>query len=116
MPVASRLKAFFAYLLFALGAAVVLLVSRNDRFAAFHARQSLLLTAVALITPLAWVVIAYPISWIPLLGPPIASATFGLVIAAFLALVVAWVMGMVYALRAQERKLPLVGGLGKRRR
>jgi uncharacterized membrane protein len=114
MPMSSRIKAFLAYLFLALGAILVLLISRKDRFAVFHARQSLILTGAALLTLVVWVVIAYPLSWIPLLGPPLASGTFGLVIAAFAALIVAWVLGMVYALRAKEKRVPLIGNTVKR--
>lgn len=114
MPAGSRIKAFLAYLLLAIGAGAVLLFSRNDRFAAYHARQSLVLTLVAVLTPFAWVLVAYPLSWIPLFGPPAASATFGLVIATFIVLFVAWIAGMVFALRAQTREVPLVGALAKR--
>ena len=114
MPTSSRIKAFLAYLFLALGGVLVLLFSRKDRFAVFHARQSLILTGVAILTVVGWFVVAYPLSWIPLLGPPLASGTFGLVIAAFAALIVGWVMGMVYALRAKERRVPLIGNLVKR--
>lgn len=111
MPMSSRLKAFLAYLFLALGGALVLLFSRKDHFAVFHARQSLTLTAAAILTLVVWILVAYPLSWIPFVGPVLASSTFGLVIAAFAVLIVGWVMGMVYALRAKERHVPLIGGL-----
>jgi uncharacterized membrane protein len=110
----SRLKAFLAYLFLALGGAVVLLFGRKDHFAVFHARQSLTLTVAAILTLLAWILVAYPLSWIPLAGPVLASSTFGLVIATFAVLIVGWVMGMIYALRAEERRVPLIGNLVKR--
>jgi len=114
MPASSRTKAFAAYLFFALGAILVLLLSRKDRFAVFHARQSLILSGAALLAVTIWVVLAYPLAWIPLLGPPLASSTFGLVIAAFIMLIVLWAMGMVYALQAKEKRVPLIGNAVKR--
>ena len=114
MPIGSRIKAFVAYLFFALGAALVLLFSRKDQFAVFHARQSLILTGVGILSVFVWVLVAYPLAWIPYFGPVAASATFGLVIAAFIALAVGWIMGMVNALRAETKRLPMVGNLVKR--
>lgn len=114
MPMSCRLKAFLAYLFLALGGALVLLFSRKDHFAAFHARQSLTLTAAAVVTILGWILVAYPLSWIPFAGPILASSTFGLVIASFAVLFVCWVMGMIYAVRAEERRVPLIGNLVKR--
>lgn len=110
----SRLKAFLAYLFLALGGALVLLFSRKDQFAIFHARQSLTLTGAAVLTVLFWLLVAYPLSWIPFAGPVLASSTFGLVIAAFALLIVGWILGMIHALRAQERRVPLIGSLVKR--
>ena len=114
MPMGSRIKAFVAYLFFALGATLVLLFSRKDRFAVFHTRQSLILTGVAVLTVLLWIVVAYPLAWIPYFGPVAASATFGLVIATAIGLAVAWIVGMANALRAETKRLPMVGNLVKR--
>ena len=47
MSMSSRIKAFLAYLFLALGGVIVLLLSKNDRYDAFHARQSIALTIVA---------------------------------------------------------------------
>lgn len=114
MPFGSRIKAFLAYLFLAVGGLIILLFNRKDRFAAFHARQSVLLTVVAILGPLVWVLCAYPVSFIPFVGPILASASFALVIALFMALIIAWIVGMVFALRAQPKFVPFFGELTKR--
>jgi uncharacterized membrane protein len=114
VSISSRIKALLAYLFLALGGALVLLFSRKDQFAVFHARQSLILTAAAILMVLLWLLVAYPLSWIPFAGPVLASSTFGLVIAAFALLIVGWIMGMIHALRAEEQRVPLIGNLVKR--
>lgn len=114
MPLSSRIKAFFAYLFLAVGGLLVLLFSRKDQFAVYHARQSIVITVVAIAAPIVWAVPAYLIAFIPFIGPLIASASFTLVIAIFIALLVAWITGLVYALRAIPKSVPFFGDLVKR--
>ncbi len=114
MSFASRVKAFLAYLFLAVGGLVILLFNRKDRFAAFHARQSVFLTIVAIVGPVVWALCAYPISFVPFIGPILASASFALVIALFMALVIAWITGMIFALRAQPRFIPFFGEYTRR--
>lgn len=114
MPLSSRIKAFFAYLFLAVGALLVLLFSRKDRFAVYHARQSIVITVVAIAAPVVWAVPAYLVAFIPFVGPILAAASFTLVIAAFIALFVAWVSGLVYALQAAPKPVPFFGDLAKR--
>ena len=114
MSFASRIKAFLAYLFLAVGGLIILLFNRKDRFAVFHARQSVLMTVVAIVGPLAWALCAYPLSFVPYVGPILASASFALVIALFMALVIAWIAGMIFALRAQPRLVPFFGEYTKR--
>jgi uncharacterized membrane protein len=111
----SRYLAFVAYLLSLPGALVVLLVRRDDAFAAYHARQSLAIAIAAIVTPLAWAVIAWLCAWIPLVGAVIGLSLFALVIAAYVGLAVSWVAGMVFALRGLARPVPLVGARATRR-
>jgi len=114
MPMSSRIKAFVAYLFLALGAILILLISRDDRYSAFHARQSIALTLVAILAPLVWAPIAYVVSFIPFAGPILASASFGLVIALGMVLTIVWLIGMMHALRADADPLPFVGGVAAR--
>jgi uncharacterized membrane protein len=96
------------------GALVVLLARRNDAFAVFHARQSLALAIAALITPLAWAMLAWGLAWIPLAGAMLGVILFALVLAALIGFAYSWIMGMVYSLRGAIRTIPLVGKLAVR--
>jgi uncharacterized membrane protein len=114
MPLTSRLKAFFAYLFLAVGGIVILAISRNDRFAAFHARQSVAITLVAIIGSAVLTGICYLIAMIPSVGAVLASASFALVICLLLAMLYAWIAGMINALRANFVSAPFVGGFAAR--
>lgn len=105
----KRTLAFLAYLLSILGWLYVLLFRRRDKLAVYHAKQSLGLTLIAMAASVAWALGAWILSWIPLVGPLVAAATFSLVILTYAFLGVAWIIGMVYALQAKTKPLPLVG-------
>jgi uncharacterized membrane protein len=105
----SKYFALGAYVLSIIGALIVLLVRRNDRFAVFHAKQSIGLALAAVVLLLGWGVTAWVLTWIPYLGFTFAMALFALVIAGWLALAVCWIMGMRNALQAREQPLPFIG-------
>ena len=110
----SKHLAFLAYLLSIPGWFYVLLFRRNDKFAVYHARQSMTLTIFALAAPAAWAVVAWVLTWIPLAGSFVGVTLFSLVIAAYVFLGVAWILGMVYALQAKMKPLPVIGGWAER--
>ena len=110
----KRHLAFLAYLLSILGWLYVLLFHRKDEFAAYHAKQSLGLTIIAIGVLVVWTVVAWIVSWLPLAGPIIAVALFSLVIATYIVLAMSWVTGMVYALQAKAKPIPVVGGWAQR--
>jgi uncharacterized membrane protein len=105
----SRYLAFLSYLLSLPGALFVLLTRRDDRFAVYHARQSLTLAIIGLAAPLIWVVVAWALAWIPLIGGMLGVILFALVIATYVGLLFSWIAGMVYSLKGQVRPLPLFG-------
>ena len=109
MSRSSRYLAFFAYLLSLPVALFVLLTRRDDPFAIYHARQSLAIAIAAIGAPLAWAVVAWPLAWIPLIGPILGVTLFALVLAAYVGLLIDWILGMVYALQGKARRTPLVG-------
>lgn len=109
MTLSSRISAFVAYLLLIVGWLFVIVFRRNDPFARFHARQSLMLTVVAVIIPLAWAVFAWVITWIPYAGFILAASAFALVIALAIVWLAVWVVGMVNALRGAEKPVPIFG-------
>lgn len=110
MSQSSKVSAFLAYLLLILGWLYVFILQREDKFAVYHAKQSIMLVIVALVTPIVWAIFGWLISFIPLVGPVIAISAFALVIAAYVTLIVAWIIGMVYALQARSKPLPFIGG------
>ncbi len=109
MSKSSRYLAFLAYLLSVVGALYVLLTQRRDAFAVYHARQSLALALAALAAPLAWMVCAWALLWVPLAGPVAAVALFALLIGIYVGLAIAWVAGMLYALQGRVKAIPFFG-------
>ena len=103
----SRVAAFLTYLLLVIGWVIVLVAWRNDRFAMFHLRQSIIIVLSAVIAGVAWAVFGWVIGLVPLLGPPLGVASFGLVIAAAIYLLVMWVSGMILALQGKMQSLPI---------
>lgn len=114
MNSSSRTIAFLSYLLSIVGWLYALAFQRRDPFVFYHARQSMLLTIVALAAPLAWFVLAWVLAWIPLIGPVLSILLFSLVIATELLLFVGWIGGMRNALRGQIHPAPLVGAWAER--
>jgi len=70
------------------------------------------MTAVG--APAAWAVVAWIVSWIPLAGPIISAALFSLVILIYIFLAATWVIGVVYALQAKMKPIPVVGRWAER--
>lgn len=110
----KRQLAFLAYLLPIFGWLYVLLFQRKTKFAVYHAKQSLGLTIVAIGAPVAWAIVAWIVFWLPLAGPIIGAALFALVILVYILLAVTWVTGMVYALQAKMKPVPVLGGWAER--
>lgn len=110
----GRNVAFLAYLLPIVGWLYVLLFRKKDEFAVYHAKQSMMLTVTAVGAPAAWAIVAWIVSWLPLAGPIIAAALFALVMLAYTFLAATWIIGMVYALQAKMKPVPVVGGWAER--
>jgi uncharacterized membrane protein len=110
----SQVLAFLAYALLLVGWFLVMLLARRDRFAAYHARQSLALSLAVIIAPLVWAVLAWLVAWIPTVGVVVSAASFSLVIGLYIVAVVAWITGMVNAAKAQVKPLPFFGDWARR--
>jgi len=110
----SQVLAFLAYALLIFGWFVVLLFARKDRFAAYHARQSLALSLAVVVGPLIWLAVAWPVAWIPYAGPIISAASFSLIIGLYVMAAVAWFFGMSNAVRAQLKPIPFFGDWARR--
>jgi uncharacterized membrane protein len=110
----NRTLAWLAYLIPFLGPLLVFLTGRKNGFALYHACQALAVHLLAVLTPLAWMISALAVAWIPIAGPVVAAGLFALVIAAYGALFVAWVMGIVHVSRQQLLPVPIFGDWGMR--
>jgi uncharacterized membrane protein len=55
-------------------------------------------------------VITWLVVSIPIIGPILAWFLFAIVIAVFIYLVIAWLMGMVRSFDSKSKPLPLIGG------
>jgi uncharacterized membrane protein len=112
----SRYLACISYVLSLPGALFVLLARGDDPFAVYHARQSLRLAITAIAAPLIWVVVAWILAWIPLIGGMLGVILFALVIASYVGILISWLAGMTYSLKGQARPLPFFGTRSNRRR
>lgn len=110
----SQVLAFLAYALWIVGWLIVMIVARQDRFATYHARQSLGLSLAVILAPLVWAVAAWLVAWIPSVGVVVSAASFSLVIGVYLVALVAWIFGMIHAARAQLRPVPFFGEWAQR--
>ncbi len=113
-PGSNRIPAFLAYLLLVIGWLYVLLLHRHDKLAVYHTWQAIMLVVAAVLGFLVWAVLGWVILIIPLVGPFITAATFSLVIGLYIALVISWLVGMVYALQAKAKPIPFVGRWAER--
>ena len=100
--------ALLAYLLPVLGPAYILALRKEDSFSRYHAMQSLSIVAALILAPAVWIVFSWLISLLPF-GGVVAAYIFALVVAVYLAVVVAWVVGIVNALRARRSPVPFFG-------
>ena len=110
MKAPKRYLAFLAYAVPVLGWLYVLLFQREEKLAVYHAKQSLVLTITAVLAPVVWAIAAWILALVPLLGSVTAAALFALVILIDICLAVTWVIGMIYALQAKMKPVPVFGG------
>ena len=113
MVKSNRWMNFLIYFLPVIGWIIGLTVLRRNLTALYHSCQALALTLGLVFVPLVWAVGAWLLAWIPVAGPALAIATFSLVVAAIPAIVLAWVIGMINALRDEVLPVPVFGYLGE---
>jgi len=108
----NRTLALLAYLIPVVGPLIVLVVGRKNPFATYHACQALGLAAVAICAPVAWGLAALAVAWLPIVGPVLSVSSFALVIAAYVAVAIAWLGGLLNAARQKLEPVPLLSGWG----
>jgi uncharacterized membrane protein len=108
----SRFSALVAYLLPVLGWLYVLIFQRKDRFALYHAKQAAMITIVAILAPLVWLVGGWLLMFLPY-GAILAMALFSLVIAIYFFLLYLCILGMANVSQTKIKRLPLIGEWGE---
>jgi len=108
MDNSGRLPAFLAYLLPVVGWVYALTAHRKNIFVTFHTKQAIGLVLVLILAPAIWFVVYTLLAMIPYLSI-LGHILFTLVIAVYIFCVVAWIMGMVNALRGKLAYLPIFG-------
>lgn len=108
MKISDRLIAAIAYLLPVLGWLYIWIFERKNRFAMFHLRQSVGIFLIVLMTFAAWVVVGWVLTWIPYMFV-FSIMLYGLVIVVVIVAVIAWVIGIINALRLRQEYIPIFG-------
>lgn len=103
----SPLASVIAYIP-VIGWLYVYLFARNDELALFHLRQSIGLAVFLVASFLAWAVVAWILAWMQYIAA-LGAALFAFVIFAFFFVVVAWIIGIINALTAKAKPLPMLG-------
>jgi uncharacterized membrane protein len=109
MKTSNKILAFLSYLLFIPGWLFVLVFRRKDEHAKFHARQSLIINLFVFLLLVLWFVFTWLLVGISIIGPITAWFLFAIVIAIYIYLAIAWVMGMLRSFNPDAKPLPLVG-------
>jgi uncharacterized membrane protein len=112
MSTSERISAAVAYLPL-VGWIYAYFVQRKSELAMFHLRQSISLFGIQIAIFALWAVVAWVITWIPY-GVVFSVALFSLVMSAFFVGVVAWLVGIVNALRGLMKDVPLFSGWASR--
>ncbi len=88
-------------------------VQRQNQLVMFHLKQSISLFVNLIGIFVIWVVVAWVLAWIPY-GDVFSIALFTIVMAAFFVGAIAWVIGIVNALRGLLKDVPLFASWAKR--
>lgn len=112
MGESSRLPAVLAYIP-VIGWLYVFIFQRKNLLATYHLRQSIGLALFLIATFVAWAVAAWILAWIPYMDL-VGISLFTLVIAAYLFGLIAWIQGLINALRNRLLPLPLFGNWASR--
>ena len=113
MNTSPRFPAFIAYFLPIVGWIYVWIFQSKNRLARFHMRQSVGLFLSMILVTLAWGVVTWLLAWIPY-AFVFGIALFSLAMVAYVFGVIAWITGMVNALRCREAYLPIIGSYSNR--
>lgn len=94
----SKIFAFLAVFLSIIGFIIALVAKKDNKYVMFYAKQSLILFIAFVLFGIASAILGI----IPVIGWLISGAIY-------LLLVIAWIMGWVYALSGEEKQIPVIG-------
>lgn len=107
---AARVWSAVAWLVPMLGPVLALLAGGHP-FPRHHARQSLVVSATAVVVFLAWAALGWVLTWIPIVGATMGAMLFAGVPMVLATTLVAHVFGLVYAWQGRFTLVPLYGSL-----
>lgn len=114
MKMSTKIYAFLSYLLLVPGWLFVLIFQRKDEHARFHAKQSMVLNLSAFLLLVIWFVITWLVIGIPIVGPLFAWFAFGIVIAFYIYVLIAWITGMVRSFQDNQKPLAIIGSWARK--
>lgn len=103
----QRALAVLAYALPLLGGALGLAIDRGNSLTRMHATQSIGALLTLALSLVAWAVAGFALALVPVIGPIVSISLFSLVIAMAIFLAVNWIINLWFALRGEERTIPL---------
>ena len=110
MTTANKIFAFLSYLLLIPGWLFVLIFRRKYPAELGHARQSLVINLAPMLLLVLWFVFSWVMFAVPIMGPLVAWFAFAIFIVVGIFLILMWIMGMIRALRGDQKPLAIVGG------
>jgi len=96
----GKIFAFLAYLLSIIGFLIVLLAKKDNKFAMYHAKQSLVLFIVYII---GWIILAF----IPIIG-------WALLPVWWILMLIMTILGIINSFSGKEKPLPIIGKYAKK--
>jgi uncharacterized membrane protein len=105
----GKVFAIIAYVLGILGFLIVLLAKRDNKFAMYHAKQSLVLNIAAIVGIIAVSIVGAILSVIPYIGLIFSLLASLLILAVYIGTIVLWIIGIMNAAKNVEKPLPYIG-------
>lgn len=115
----ENLAALLSYLFTWVSGLIFFLIEKDSRLVRFHAMQSILLSAAAIVVGIvlwiAWIVVAIVLAMMSEVLASLVSLVMGLVIFVFyIAILIAFILCMVKAYQKQYFKLPVIGNFAEK--
>jgi uncharacterized membrane protein len=115
----ENLAALLSYLFTWVSGLIFFLIEKDSRLVRFHAMQSILLSAAAIVVGIvlwiAWIVVAIVLAMMSEVLASLVSIVMGLVIFVFyIAILIGFILCMVKAYQKQYFKLPVIGNFAEK--